>query len=175
MRFFRWQNACGFGVGEKNDVVAIGFILLEVYAANFLERFNGSALFILYKEIVNSNMLGIFKFKVLFVPEFKKMPSRWSAQLYAWLSTLLVLSVVLACFLLFFFTETFRSFVCGDIWVICLTVVLKLAVAVFISLYFQTFSPKWRNFFRSFQKNFRLWPKKTACSKPIFHMKLHRK
>jgi len=31
------------------------------------------------------------------------------------------------------------------------------------SLYFQTFSPKWLNFFRSFQKRFSLWPKKTAC------------
>jgi len=33
-------------------------------------------------------------------------------------------------------------FFCGDILVICLTVVLKLAVTVFISLYFQTFRPK---------------------------------
>jgi len=33
-----------------------------------------------------------------------------------------------------------------DVSVICLTVVLKLAEAVFISLYFQTFWPKWVNF-----------------------------
>jgi len=33
-----------------------------------------------------------------------------------------------------------------DISLICLTVVLKLAVAVFISLYFQTFWPKWLTF-----------------------------
>jgi len=41
--------------------------------------------------------------------------------------------------LFFFFAETFRSFFCRDILVICLTVVLKLAVTVFFSLYFQTF------------------------------------
>jgi len=39
-----------------------------------------------------------------------------------------------------------------DISVICLTVVLKLAVTVFISPYFQTFWPNWLNFFRSFKK-----------------------
>jgi len=42
-----------------------------------------------------------------------------------------------------------------DISVICLTVVWKLAATMFISLYFQTFWPKWLNFFRSFQKTFR--------------------
>jgi len=47
-----------------------------------------------------------------------------------------------------------------DIAVICLRVVLKLAVALFISLYFQTFWSKWLNFFRSFQKHFGVWPKK---------------
>jgi len=47
-----------------------------------------------------------------------------------------------------------RHFGHRDILVICLTVVLKLAVAVLISLYFQTFRPKWLNFFRSFQKHF---------------------
>ena len=31
---------------------------------------------------------------------------------------------------------------------------------MFISLYFQTFWPKWLNFFRSFQKHIGLWPKK---------------
>ena len=40
---------------------------------------------------------------------------------------------------------------CSDISVICLTVVVKLAVTVFISLYFQTFFPKWLNFFPSFK------------------------
>ena len=52
-------------------------------------------------------------------------------------------------------TETFS--------VICLTVVLKLAVTVFISRYFQTFWPKWLNFLRSFQNHSGLWPNKTAC------------
>jgi len=33
---------------------------------------------------------------------------------------------------------------------------------VFFSLYFQTFWPKWFNFFRSFQKRFGLWPKKNS-------------
>jgi len=47
-----------------------------------------------------------------------------------------------------------------DILVICLTVVSKLAVIVFIGLYFQTLWPKWFIFVRSFQKYFGLWPKK---------------
>jgi len=56
-----------------------------------------------------------------------------------------------------FFAETIQSFFAGhfvqwDIWVICLIVVLKLAVTVFVSLYFQIFWPKWLNFCRSFQK-----------------------
>ena len=38
-----------------------------------------------------------------------------------------------------------------DISVICLTVVLKLAVTVFIILYFQTFWPNWLNFFGNFK------------------------
>jgi len=50
-----------------------------------------------------------------------------------------------------------------DISVICLTVVLKLAVTVFTSLYFQTFWPKLLNFFQPFRKHFGLWPKKTGC------------
>jgi len=63
-----------------------------------------------------------------------------------------------------FFAETFRSFLLThfghwNISVICLTVVLKLTITVFFSLYFQTFWPKWLNFFRSFQKRFGLWPK----------------
>jgi len=53
-----------------------------------------------------------------------------------------------------------RHFGLWDISVICLTVVLKLAVAAFTSLCFQAFWPKWLNFFRSFQKHFGLWPKK---------------
>jgi len=35
----------------------------------------------------------------------------------------------------------------------------KLAITVLISLHFQTFWPKWLNFFLSFQKRFGLWPK----------------
>jgi len=46
------------------------------------------------------------------------------------------------------------------ILVICLTVVLKVAMTVLISLYFWTFWPKWLNFLQSFQKRFGLWPKK---------------
>jgi len=37
-----------------------------------------------------------------------------------------------------FFAETFRAYFCWDILVICLTVVLKLGITVFISLYFHT-------------------------------------
>ena len=48
-----------------------------------------------------------------------------------------------------------------NISVICLTVVLKLAIAVFISLYFQTFWPNWLNFVRPFQNIFGLWRKNT--------------
>ena len=54
----------------------------------------------------------------------------------------------------------FGHFFYWDISVICVTVVSKLAVKVFISLYFQTFWPKWLDFFRSFQKRFGPWPKK---------------
>ena len=57
-----------------------------------------------------------------------------------------------------------RQIGCWDILVICLTVVFKLAVAVFISLNFQTFWPKWLNFFRSFWKNFGIWPKNTQAA-----------
>jgi len=68
------------------------------------------------------------------------------------------------CWSLFFFAETFRSFLLRhfghwNISVICFTVLLKLAISVF-SLYFQTFSPKWLNFFRSLEKRYSLWPKK---------------
>ena len=47
-----------------------------------------------------------------------------------------------------------------DISVVCLTIISKLSVTVFISLYFHRFWPKWHNFFRSFQKHFDPWPKK---------------
>jgi len=56
-----------------------------------------------------------------------------------------------------------RYFGHWNISVICLTVVLKLAVTKFFNLCFQTFWPKWLNFFRSFQNHFGLWPKKTGC------------
>jgi len=70
-----------------------------------------------------------------------------------------------------FFAETFRSFLLRhfghwNISVTCLTVVLKLAITVFFSLYFQKFGPKWFNFFRPFQKCFSLWPKKIALHVP---------
>jgi len=45
-----------------------------------------------------------------------------------------------------------RHFGHWDISVICLTVVFKLAVAVFINLFFQIFWPKWFNFFGHFKK-----------------------
>ena len=55
-----------------------------------------------------------------------------------------------------------RHFDHWNISVICLTVAVTLAVAVFFSLYFQTFWPKWLNCFWSFQKHFGLWPKKNS-------------
>jgi len=48
-----------------------------------------------------------------------------------------------------------------NVSVICPTVVLKLAITAFFSLYFQTFWPKWLNFFQSFQNHFHLSLKKT--------------
>jgi len=51
---------------------------------------------------------------------------------------------------LFFLLRHFSHF-CWDILVICLTVVSKLAITMFISLYFQTFWPKWLNFFSHFK------------------------
>ena len=58
-----------------------------------------------------------------------------------------------------------------DILVICLTIISKLAVTVFVSLYFHRFWPKCHNFFRSFQKHFDPWPKKTQTliSETLFH------
>jgi len=43
-------------------------------------------------------------------------------------------------------------FVHWDILVVFLTVVLKLTITVFISLYFQTFWPKWLTFFSHFKR-----------------------
>ena len=54
---------------------------------------------------------------------------------------------------------TTKLFFRWDISVICLIVVLKLAVTVCIALYFEKLWPNWLNFFRSFKKNFSLWPK----------------
>jgi len=73
---------------------------------------------------------------------------------------------------LFFFAETFRSFLLmhfghWNISVICFTVVLKLAITVYFSLHFRTFWPKWLNFFRSFQNRFGLWPKKPRHTTPF--------
>ena len=77
----------------------------------------------------------------------------------------------------FFCTETFRSFLlrhfgCWNISVICLTVVLKLTITVFLAC---TFWHSDRNdiiFFRSFQKRFCLWVKREwrkilLCSETI--------
>jgi len=50
-----------------------------------------------------------------------------------------------------------RHFGHWNVSVIFLTVVSKIAVTVFISLYFQSFWPKWLIFFRSFQKRFGVW------------------
>ena len=71
----------------------------------------------------------------------------------------------------FFFAETFfKIFFYWDISVICLTVVIKLTIAV----HFQTFWPKWLNFFRLFQKHIGLWPKKTSYEvKDIFELPGH--
>ena len=65
----------------------------------------------------------------------------------------------------FFFRDISVSFLLGhfghwNILVICLTVVLKLAIALFISLNFQTLWPNSHIFFQSLQKHFSLWPKK---------------
>jgi len=74
------------------------------------------------------------------------------------------------CLTVFVFAETFRSFFYWkhfgnwNISVICLTVVSKLAVAVFISLYFQTFWPKWLIFFGHF-KNISVYDQKNRCLK----------
>jgi len=65
-----------------------------------------------------------------------------------------------------------RHFGYWNVSVICLTVVLKLTVTVFFSLYFQTIWPKWFNVFQSFQTHFGLWLKKKTgwvlCERSIF-------
>jgi len=65
-----------------------------------------------------------------------------------------------------FFRWDISVIFCWDSLVICLTVVLKLAMTVLFILYFQTFRPKWLNFFRSFQKRFGLGPKNDRKEKP---------
>ena len=74
--------------------------------------------------------------------------------------------------LVFFFAEIFRSFLAEtfcywNISIICLTVVLKLALKVFISLHFQTFWLKLLNF----SKRFGLWPRnnQSATVSVIFY------
>ena len=72
-----------------------------------------------------------------------------------WHFCLLFFSMRHFCLILFFFADTYRSFFCWDISVICLTVLSKLIITVFISVYFQTFWPKWLNFFSVISKMFR--------------------
>jgi len=60
---------------------------------------------------------------------------------------------------LYFCRFLLRHFGHWKISVICLTVVLKLTITLFFSMYFLTFWPKWLNFFWSFQKRFSLWLK----------------
>ena len=71
--------------------------------------------------------------------------------------TLVYETLLYNCCLRFF---SLRHFGHLDISVIRLTVVLKVAITVFISQYFQTSWLKWLNVFRLFQKYFGLWPKK---------------
>jgi len=77
-----------------------------------------------------------------------------------------------------YFFNNFRApwehcFFRWNISVVCLTVVLKLAIKVFFSLYFETFWPKWLCFFRPFQKRFGLWPKKNRCGPDMGHVENH--
>jgi len=51
--------------------------------------------------------------------------------------------------------KPWRCFFHWNISVICLIAVIKLAVTVFICLYFQTFWSKWLNFFSVISKTFR--------------------
>jgi len=66
---------------------------------------------------------------------------------------------------LFFFNERFWSFLPETFWSF-VSVLSKLAITVFISLYFQTFWLNWLNFFQSFQKHFSPWLKKNRL-KPV--------
>jgi len=59
----------------------------------------------------------------------------------------------------FFFAETFWSL---NHFGYLSHSYIKLTATVFFSLYFQTFWPKWLNFFQSLQKHFGLWPKKNG-------------
>ena len=70
------------------------------------------------------------------------------------------------------FAETFRSIFCWDISVICLTVVSKLAVTVFISLYFQTFWPKILHFLGHF-KNVSVYDRKKSRGARALDQKLY--
>jgi len=76
----------------------------------------------------------------------------------------IVLNVPTECFFCWeisvIFWETFWS-LHWNISVICLVVVLKLTITVFISLYFQTFWTKWLNFFRHF-KNVSVFDQKNS-------------
>jgi len=69
------------------------------------------------------------------------------------------------CSDLLFFRWDVSVIFCWDISVNCLTVVLKLAVTVFISVYFKTFWPKWLNFFGHFT-NISACDRKMAERKP---------
>ena len=79
-----------------------------------------------------------------------------------------------------FFRWNITIIFCCDIFghwnisVICLTVAWKLAVTVFSSLNFQTFWPKWLNFFRSFHKRFRSMTEKKQLLRRVLIMLLLR-
>ena len=58
--------------------------------------------------------------------------------------------------------ENQKNIVITEVFQLFVSVVSKLTVAVFISLYFKIFWPKWLNFFQSFQKHFDLYWKNSA-------------
>ena len=68
-----------------------------------------------------------------------------------------------------FFAETFRPFLAETFWSLkhfdhlSNSGIESRHNSVF-SLYFQTFWPKWLDFFRSFQKRFSLWPRKNSLN-----------
>jgi len=70
----------------------------------------------------------------------------------------------LSCNLGFFFR--------GDISIICPRIATKLAITMFIGLYFQTFWLNWLNFnfFRSFEKKLGLWPENDRKNKPSLQL-----